>query len=113
MHDIHQDFEGIFCAGYTERSQDFKTTEMRAEQDATSPALYLAIKYFALMEFNVEAMKFAGEQINTIQNGCGEVVKMPKYMPPVSWASAHASQLLVRHCADRVSAEQEVEGSWK
>jgi hypothetical protein len=65
------------------------------------------------MKFNVEAIEFAGQQVNAIQDGCGKVVEMAKHMPPVSRAPAHMRQIFIRHAPNGVCAKQEVKGSRK
>jgi len=65
------------------------------------------------MKFNLKAVEFAGKQVNAIEDGRGKIVKMAKYMPPMSWAAAHAREIFIRQAPGGVCAEQEVEGNRK
>ena len=63
---------------------------MRTQKNATLAAFDLLMKYFAVMKFYLEALEFTGKQIDSVENGCGEAMKMAKHMPPADRTAAHA-----------------------
>jgi len=63
---------------------------MRTQKNATLAAFDLLMKYFALMKFYLEAPEFPGKQIDSVENGRGEAMKMAKHMPPVGRTAADA-----------------------
>jgi hypothetical protein len=48
------------------------------------------MKYFAIMKFYLEVVKFPGKQINAIEDCSGEAMKMAKDMPPMRRTPADA-----------------------
>src|SRR5207248_10765422 len=90
MNNIHQDLEWKFRARHAERAQNFEATKMRAQKNATLAAFDLMVKYFTVMKFYLEVLESAGKQIDSIENGRGEAMKMAKHMPPVGWTTAYA-----------------------
>ena len=90
MNNIHQDLEWKFRARHAERAQNFEATKMRAQKNATLAAFDLMMKYFTVMKFYLEVLESAGKQINSVEDGRGEAMKMAKHMPPVGWTTAYA-----------------------
>jgi hypothetical protein len=49
----------------------------------------------------VKALELTAQQVNAIQNGRGEAMKMTKHMPPVGGVTAHLLKVFVRSSAGR------------
>jgi hypothetical protein len=48
------------------------------------------VKYLTVVKFYLEVLESAGKQIDSVEDGRGEAMKMAKYMPPVGRTAAHA-----------------------
>ena len=55
---------------------------MRAQEDAAFAAFDLAMHDFLAMNRDAKALEVAAQQVNAIQNGRGEAMKMAKDVPP-------------------------------
>src|SRR6266446_8051551 len=68
---------------------------MRAQEDGACAAFDLAVQDFLPMNRHTKALELSAHQINAIQNGRGETMKMAEDMPPVSWRAAQTFQVFV------------------
>ncbi len=108
MRDIHQYLKRKILLRHAQRAQHLETAEMRTQKDATLTGLNLTVQDFAVMNCHVKARELAFQQIQPIQYCGGETVEMPEHIPPASWSTAYAHQVIAGYPPGQLCADQKV-----